>query len=190
MECYYFGTFNPPHKGHIKIAQEVLEKFHFDKIIFVPSNIPPHKEVQTEGIHRFNMLKLIETKNLKVSDIELKLPSPSYTFKTIQTIKKDREKINFIIGYDAFKKIETWKNPEFLKENLHFIVLRRKGDKREEIEKLKQKGYDFIIADNIDMINISSTEIREKFLNNEDAADLVDEKIKRYIEKNGLYKRN
>ena len=190
MECYYFGTFNPPHKGHIKIALEVLKKFNFDKIIFVPSGTPPHKKVQVDGMHRFNMLKLIETDKLKVSDIELKLPSPSYTYRTIQKIKRGEGKINFIIGYDAFKNIESWKNPEYLKENLRFIVLQRKGDKREEIEKLHQKGYDFIIADNIDMIDVSSTEAREKIENNEDTKELVDEKIRGYIEKNGLYKRN
>ena len=187
MECYFFGTFNPPHIGHINLAKKILDEFNFDKIIFVPSNVPPHKKEFIDGCHRFNMLKLLENNKIKVSDIELKMEPPSYTYKTIKKLYKG-EKINFLIGFDAFKDIETWKNPEFLKEKLHFIVLKRKGDKREEIEKLALFGYDFIIADNIDMVDISSSEIRKKLENNEDISGLIDEKIKRYIDENGLYR--
>ena len=189
MECYFFGTFNPPHIGHINLAKKVLAEFNFDKIIFVPSNVPPHKKEFIDGYHRFNMLKLLEDEKIKVSDIELKMEPPSYTYKTIQALLKN-EKINFIIGFDAFKNIETWKNPEYLKEKLHFIVLKRRGDKREEIEKLCLRGYDFEIADNIDIVDVSSTEIRKKLEKNEDVTDLIDEKIKRYIDENGLYRRN
>ena len=190
MECYFFGTFNPPHKGHIGLARKVLNEFNFDKIIFVPSNVPPHKKDFVSGIQRYNMLKLLEDDKIRVSDIELRLGVPSYTYRTIQILAEDDKKINFIIGYDSFKGIENWKNPEILKEKLHFIVLKRTGDKREEIEKLKLKGYDFEIADNIDVIDVSSTDIRKRLLNNEDTEDLIDEKIKRYIDENGLYRRN
>ena len=188
MECYFFGTFNPPHKGHIELAKKVLDEFNFEKIIFVPSNVPPHKSEFIEGFHRFNMLKLIEEEKIKVSDIELKMDIPSYTYKTVEKLLGDNKKLNFIIGFDAFKNIETWKNPEYLKEKLHFIVLKRRGDKKEEIEKLKLKGYDFIIADNIDMVDVSSTEIRKKIQNNENINNLIDGKVKRYIEENGLYR--
>ena len=188
MECYFFGTFNPPHIGHIELSKRVLEEFNFEKIVFVPSNVPPHKEEFIEGTHRFNMLKLLETDKIKVSDIELKMETPSYTYKTVEKLLKERKKLNFIIGFDAFKNIENWRNPEFLKEKLHFIVLKRSGDKREEIEKLKSEGYDFIIADNIDVIDISSTDIRRKLQNGENVDGLIDEKVKRYIDENGLYR--
>ena len=100
------------------------------------------------------------------------------------------EKVNFIIGFDAFKNIEKWKNPEQLKENIRFIVLKRTGEDRLEIEKLKEKGFDFIITDNIDTIDISSSEIREKVKNGSSINGLIDEKVKRYIEENDLYRRN
>lgn len=191
MECYYFGTFNPVHLGHIKTADAVKKLFNFDKIIFVPAYNPCHKDECADSTDRLNMLKLIENDNLEVSDIEFKLPKPSYSYRTIEELlknKKENEKINFIIGFDAFKDIEKWKNPEFLKENVHFIVLKRKGENREEIEKLKDKGYDFIITDEIDTVDISSSEIRQKIISGEDIKGLVDEKVKRYIVKNGLYK--
>lgn len=190
MECYFFGTFNPPHIGHIEFAKKILNEFNFEKIIFVPSANPPHKTDYIPFFHRFNMLKLIETKNIEVSDIEYKLPSPSYSYRTIEEIlkKKSYKKLNFIIGYDAFKLIKTWKNPEYIKEKLKFFVLKRKGESREDIEKLKLDGYDFVIVDSINEIDISSSKIREKIKKNLNAEDFLDNRIIRYIGKNGLYR--
>lgn len=189
MECYFFGTFSPPHIGHIELAKRILEEFKFDKIIFVPAFYPPHKENFIPFEHRFNMLKLAILDNMEVSDIESRLPTPSYSYRTIEAIlnEKKENKLNFIIGYDAFKFIKSWKNPEYIKENLKFFVLKRKGDKKEEIEKLKSDGYDFIIVDNIE-INISSSEIRDKIKNNINVENFLDTKIIRYIEENGLYR--
>lgn len=189
MECYFFGTFSPPHIGHIELAKSILEELKFDKIIFVPAFYPPHKEGFISFNHRFNMLKLAILDNMEVSDIESRLPTPSYSYRTIEAIlnEKKENKLNFIIGYDAFKFIKSWKNPEYIKENLKFFVLKRKGDKKEEIEKLKSDGYDFIIVDNIE-INISSSEIRDKIKNNINVENFLDTKIIRYIEENGLYR--
>lgn len=193
MECYYFGTFNPVHIGHIKTAKDIISKLGYDKVIFVPAYCPCHKELTINSIDRLNMLKLIEDEYLKVSDIEFKLPKPSYSYRTIQEILKNKnegEKVNYIIGFDAFKNIENWKNPEYLKKNVHFIVLKRTGELREEIEKLKDKGFDFEITDSIDTIDVSSTEIRNKIRAGLDFSGLVDEKVKRYIDENELYRRN
>lgn len=193
MECYYFGTFNPIHKGHIKTAKEVKKQFGFDRIVFVPAFCPPHKENCASAIDRYNMLKVIENEELMVSDVEFKLPVPSFSYRTITELlknKKQGEKINFIIGFDAFKNIEKWKNPEFLKEKIRFIVLKRTGENREEIEQLKNRGYDFVITDSIETVDVSSTEIREKIKCGADITGLVDEKVKRYIDENKLYTRN
>ena len=191
MECYYFGTFNPVHSGHIKTAKDVLSKLGFSKVVFVPAYIPCHKEVSINSFDRLNMLKLVADNDIEVSDIEFKLPKPSYSYRTVQEIlknKKQGEKVNYIIGFDAFKKIESWKNFEYLKNNVHFIVLKRTGEDRKEIEKLKEKGFDFEITDSINTIDISSTEIREKVKKGADISGLVDEKVKRYIKENELYR--
>lgn len=193
MECYYFGTFNPVHSGHIKTAKDILSKLGFSKVVFVPAYIPCHKEVSINSFDRLNMLKLVADNDIEVSDIEFKLPKPSYSYRTVQEIlknKKQGEKVNYIIGFDAFKKIESWKNSEYLKNNVHFIVLKRTGEDRKEIEKLKEKGFDFEITDSINTIDISSTEIREKVKKGADISGLVDEKVKRYIKENELYRWN
>lgn len=192
LDCYFFGTFNPVHLGHIELARKIKEEFSFDKIIFVPAFLPPHKET-LEFEHRYNMLKLCVDKGLgEVSDIESRLAPPSYTYQTIEKLYKEHkggQKIPFIIGYDAFIGIEGWKNPEILKEKLDFIVLKRHtGVKREEIEKLRKKGFSFKIAENIDYFDVSSNEIREKTAKGENRGGLIDKKVERYIDEHGLYK--
>ena len=104
MECYFFGTFNPIHLGHVEIARKVKELAGFSKVIFVPSYMPPHK---IEGLasykNRLEMAKLAVGEE-NVSDIELHLKVPSYTYRTIEKLyeQNNNQKINFIIGYDQF----------------------------------------------------------------------------------------
>jgi len=191
MECYFFGTFNPPHNGHITLAAKVKEEFGFDKIIFVPAFVPPHKST-LDFKHRFNMTKLAVPPELGiVSDVEAHLEPPSYTCKTAEHlfIGTRGAKIPFIIGYDAFIDIEKWKNPEILKEKLFFIVLKRRGGaKKEDILKLKDKGFEFELAKTILYLDISSRNIRDCVFRGLSIENFVDKKVGEYIYENGLYR--
>ncbi len=194
MKCYFFGTFNPVHIGHIEIARRVKDLFNFEKIVFVPSYIPPHKIIDVASfVHRFEMLKLSVGEE-SVSDIETKLKPPSYTFQTIQKLLEEdkTEKINFIIGYDQFFQIESWKNTEFLRDNLNFIVVPRHFKNgqvmgQKALEYLKNKGYKFETA-NIDFLDVSSDMVRKYVENNMEITGLVTKEVREYIEKFGLYK--
>ncbi len=190
MNCYFFGTFNPPHNGHINLAKSVKKEFGFDKIIFMPAFCPPHKET-LDFYHRYNMVKLaVDEPYLEVSDLESKLEAPSYSYRTVSRLFEDNGgKIPFIIGYDAFIDIEKWKNPDILKEKLEFIVLKRhSGVKKEDILALKDKGYSFKIAETLEYFDVSSNEIRDKIKNNKDTTDLINEKVREYIDEHGLYR--
>ena len=194
MNCYFFGTFNPIHLGHVEIARQV-KACGFDKTIFVPAYLPPHKStIETLSyIHRYNMVKLAVGEE-NVSDIESKLKPPSYTYRTIQKLLEyAKEKINFIIGYDQFFQIESWKETQFLKENLNFIVIPRRFKNKQTInekafEYFKNKGYTYKIL-NINFLDISSEEIRKRIEKQENITGLVTKEVKEYIENNGLYRK-
>ena len=182
MKCYFFGTFNPVHIGHIKIANAVKKEFNFERVIFVPSPKSPYKDGRYE-IHRLTMLKLAAGED-NVSDIEYNMERPSYTYKTVEKLGK----CYFITGYDTFLDIDNWKHPEILKETLTFIVIPRSvncSDK--EFENLRLKGYNFKIA-KFEPCDISSSEIRAKIQKGESIRRLVPKKVEEYIYEHGLYK--
>ena len=178
--CIFPGTFNPIHEGHLKMAQYVLKKYKFDKIIFIPSYIPPHKNIDKNlANHRFQMVKLLLNDNpqFEISDIEYTSEQKSYTLITINKIREMygiENRLNIIIGTDAFNKIETWFNFEKIKNIAHFIVFPRIGFP------LKEKiGWDYELVE-ADYFNISSTEIRNGIKKNK--------KLERYIKEHGLYR--
>ena len=183
--CIFPGTFNPIHEGHLKMAEYALEKYDFEKIIFIPSYIPPHKNIETSlSEHRYKMVKLAIKDNPKfeISDIEYKpggkSGGKSYSLITVQKIIEQyclNTRLNFIIGTDAFAKIDTWYQAEELKKLVHFIVFPRKG---EEILNITD-GWDYETTD-MEFVEISSTEIRNGLKTNT--------KLEGYIKENGLYK--
>ena len=179
--CIFPGTFNPIHQAHIRIAEFALSYYGFEKIIFIPSYIPPHKNVvQDLVMHRYNMVKIAIADNPKfeISDIEYLSEGKSYSLITVQKILEQYRingKLNFIIGTDAFDKIESWYKAEELKNLVHFIVFPR------GVVINKKDGFDYEMAP-LAFFDISSTDVR----NNHDNDTIS--KVKDYIEENGLYR--
>lgn len=192
--CVFQGTFNPIHVAHLKMADFVLKNYGFDKIIFIPAYKPPHKNYDiTLTPHRLKMVELaaLSNPNFKVSDIEYKNERNSYTYLTILELYKKYDiegKINFIIGTDAFKKIDTWYEADKLKKLVNFIVFVRENElDNKKYHELKEKGYNFTFA-KMDFQDISSSDIRKNIREGHDISEFVTDKVKGYIEKNGLYK--
>ena len=180
MRCYFFGTFDPVHLGHIEIAKYVENKFHTE-VFFVPTPSSPEKSGQTRIEDRINMLELVYPKD-KISKIELEIEPPNYTYKTIEKLGA----CYFILGYDQFLNIENWKKSEYLKSMLHFLVIPRWSTTKVDFTGQKELGYNFDILD-FPMFNVSSTEIREKVKNKESLVGLVDKEVEKYIYENRLY---
>lgn len=198
--CVFQGTFNPIHNAHIRVCEYIKKNLNCDRILIIPAQKPPHKEYEKElCLHRLNMVKLAAEPFdfLEVSDIEYHREEPSYTFYTIRElyslynldIKKD-EKIKFIIGTDAFKKIETWHRAEELKNLIDFVVFLRQNEETfdsEFFERLKHKGYNYELM-KLPFNDISSTKIRERTAQSLPISGIVPKKVEEYIEKYGLYK--
>ena len=192
--CLFQGTFNPIHRAHIRIAEFVVNKYNFDKFIFIPAYNPPHKDSRNDySFHRLEMVKraVLNESKFEVSDIEYKRQGVSYTYLTICELYKlypECDKINFIIGTDAFDKIESWYEVDKLKELVKFIVFIR--DENFDVSKydyLRQKGFDFEIQ-SLSFEDVSSTELRNCIKTNKSISSYVTEEVEEYIKQNGLYK--
>ena len=190
--CIFSGTFNPIHKAHLKMAEYVLSNCGFDKIIFIPAYKPPHKSYDPNmSQHRYNMVKLATQNNprFEVSDIEFKSEGKSYSYLTALQLYKQYKidgKIHFIIGTDAFEKIESWYESNKFKKIVDFIVFIRENEKV-NLDYFKEKGYNFEFTQ-MPFVDISSTELRNRIQNGLPISNLVTKEVEEYIYKNGLYK--
>ena len=195
------GTFNPIHIGHLRLAEDVREEFCLDKVVFIPVNVPPHKKVTEDAgaHHRLNMVKCAISGNehFLCDAIELKRGGVSYTIETLEYIYKNyrfEQKPYFIIGSDLFKEIETWKDSRALMKRTHFIVLQRDAselslrEKESEKKKIRQnrKNQTFLYF-NKRMLDITSSEIRERIHQGRSIRYLVTDNVYEYIINNRLY---
>lgn len=190
------GTFNPIHYAHLVCAEFVQNKFNMDKIIFIPTGEPPHKQNLATKKDRYLMTQLatLENENFLVSSIEIDRKGTTYTIDTLKEIKKlanfDIE-IYFIIGIDAINQLFTWKDFEALFENTKFIVITRTGyEICQDIENIKPEFKEKMFFCEMPNIEISSTKIRDMVDNEESISYLVPKLVEKYILKNNLYKKN
>ena len=181
------GTFNPPHIGHLAIAQMAKEKMCLDKVIFVPSNLPPHKSA--DGVaapkHRLAMTRLSVAKNssLTVSEFEIKKKGKSYSVDTMRYFRKKfsrKVELFFIIGGDALSQLEKWKYIKDLVKITTFIVVNRPG-------RFKKKTW--IKHNSVSMpgIDISSSYVRQRIAQGKTVKYFVPDNVIRYIKRNKLY---
>jgi len=158
------GTFNPIHLGHVQVVREVKAGFGLDKILIIPSALPPHKEPEgvVDAEDRLEMIRLAfsDDPNFVISDIELKRLGPSYTIDTIRHLKSissANTQFYLILGLDAFLEIDTWKSCNDLFLLIPFIVMSRtingENSAKPEWKSLKNylqsnisKGYTFSSA--------------------------------------------
>lgn len=183
------GTFDPVHLGHLITAQTVREIRNLEKIIFIPAYISPHKtNKSTAGdIHRLKMLQLaVEGIHcFDISDIELKAKSISYTVRTLEEFKQRYNKLEFIIGYDNIINFRTWKMPDRIIELAQLVVLRRRTDDK---KREKDKYYKAATFVKTPVIEISSSEIRNRIKDGKPVDFLIPPKVKEYIYTFNLYK--
>ena len=180
------GTFNPPHMGHLVLAQEFIENLGLDKILFIPTNISPHKEIESANVYnRFEMIKLAVAGNecFEVLDLEVKREGVSYTIDTVKEVKRkypDQE-LYLIIGSDLANDFSDWKDYEEIKKIVKVVVACRKSFP------LKEKG-DFVLSD-VTQIEISSSKIRNSIREGHDVKYFVNTEVLNYIKKHELYSR-
>jgi nicotinate-nucleotide adenylyltransferase len=196
------GTFDPIHTGHLLAAQEALEQFKLDEVIFVPAAASPFKqdEAVSDAEHRYLMAVIATAANraFRVSRVEMERPAPSYTVDTMRLLKKacgTRSEMFFIAGADTVLEMGGWKEPEALLELCTLIAINRPGDRVEAIRKsltVKERkrfaGHPRIAYMDMPGMDISSTDIRRRVREGKALNYLVPETVEAYILKNGLYR--
>ncbi|HWR41176.1 MAG TPA: nicotinate-nucleotide adenylyltransferase [Patescibacteria group bacterium] len=192
------GTFDPIHIGHLVIAEAVCNEFQLDRVIFIPANIPPHKQGWrvTSTLHRYIMTisATYSNPNFFVSDMEMERPGPSYTIDTMETLAAKYypgAELYFILGADAVCDLPTWNHVDRLLELCWFVATTRPGCVSSidaVIEQLGSRGREKILRLNTPELEISSTDIRERIRKGRSIKYIVPESVARYIEKEGLYR--
>ena len=185
----YGGSFDPIHLGHLITAQSVKEIRNFSEIIFVPTNKSPLKLNITASStkDRLQMTKLAVEKynGFSVSDYEINNSDISYSINTIKYFKEKYENVELIIGYDNFLIFDKWFKSEEILDLVDIVVLRRFFEKAIAPTINANK---FVFVDTL-TIEISSTMIRERILQDLPIDSLVSPDVLKFISKNKLYKK-
>jgi len=183
------GVFDPIHCAHLTIARETADRFHLDKILFVPANAPPHKAGATHAPYadRVKMVELVcqDDPRFEVSRLE-ENTSPSYSIDTIEKVKatmSPADELFFIIGADAFAEIGTWRRWRDVAKLVCFIVVSRPGSTYSPPPEVS-----FERLDSLDL-PVSSSNIREALGRAERPAE-VPGRVLEYISSLGLYRTN
>jgi nicotinate-nucleotide adenylyltransferase len=198
------GTFNPIHYGHLAIAEEVRSKFSLDKIIFIPTFLPPHKSTDNlvNPSYRFVMAHLATVSNpcFEVSSFEIDRGGKSYSIDTVNHFHRlygEKIKLYFIVGADMLLEIASWKNVEELVKKCQFIAVPRPGYDLTKILNyhflgsetfsLASELLENVLVGETAMLDISATDIRKRVNEWKSIKYLVPEPVEQFIHHQQLY---
>lgn len=179
------GTFDPPHNGHLLIANEVQSSLNLDEVWFMPNQEPPHK-MKSGSASNKNRLEMLEraikdNKAFHIQPLELEREGPSYTFDTMKILHEKYEgyQFFFIIGADMIEYLPKWHKIEELIKLVQFVGVRRPSYNH-------QTDYPILYVD-VPLFDVSSSMIRERLNTGKTVKYLLPELVIDYIEENHLY---
>lgn len=196
---FFGGTFNPPHLAHKRLALQMKEEAHLDKILVVPTFVPPHKAALSlaSGEDRLAMCRLMFREDIfSVSDMELRRKGKSYSFDTLTELKKiyPDDRLFMIIGSDMLLSFHEWYRYRDILGLVTLCAASRDG--KEGVKKLSEYASDVlgldaqkgeIIISVLAPVKLSSTEIRSLLADGESAEDYLGKDVSDYIKKRNLY---
>jgi nicotinate-nucleotide adenylyltransferase len=191
------GTFNPPHVGHLVMAQEAQDQLGLDRVDLMPVHTPPHKELQDDpgAAVRAELCRLAvgDDPRLRVSTFEVDRPGPSYTVQTLRELAaaSPEDELTFIVGGDMAHSLPTWREPAELLQLATLAVAERAGIRREDIaERLRglAASGDRVRFFDMPRIDLSSSDIRRRAREGRPVRHLVAPGVARYVDAHGLYR--
>ena len=192
------GTFNPPHLGHLYAAQTVREALTLDEVWLVPTQTPPHKPLPPGSATAQERLEMVELAvadlpGLKACGIELTLPPPSYTSRTITELVKQHPDTDFwwIVGADMLMTLHSWVAPDVIFANCRIAAMAREEDQlntvHEHAEYLRRHWNARIDVVETPPMPLSSTQVRDQMQQGAGNQGLPAQ-VAAYIEEKGLYR--
>lgn len=183
------GRFDPPHIGHLIAADQACELLELDEVHFIPSQSPPHKPTVAAGRLRYEMTLLATAPDARfqVSRVELEREGPSYTFDTVQEVKKryPSAQLYFITGSDAYGDIASWHRAEELVNEIFMVAVSRPGY---NLNSLTARFRERVrVLDTVECA-VSSTLIRQRIAAGATVRYLVPELVERYLVRHHLYR--
>ena len=193
----YGGSFNPPHRGHVSAAESVAAALRPDRFLIIPTNIPPHKELEECSPDAESRLELCRLafggiEGAEVSELEMRREGKSYTADTIEALRKTypEAELYLVVGTDMFLSFRKWFRWQYLLENCCLTVLRREEDDSAEIEEmarsLETENGARILRVRHRPLPMSSTEVRA-CLRRREGAKLLPEAVYCRILQTGAY---
>ena len=186
------GAFDPPHIGHLRLAQQCRERLGLEELLIVPTFHSPHKpNPNTDFDHRLEMCRLtFQGKLYNVTDIERQIGGEGYTINTLLKIKESYPKgakFFLIIGGDMLFYFDNWYRYESILKECSVVAAAREEDSYADLtEKAAELGHVKVL--NLPVTEISSTEIRDKLQSGGDASELLTPEAAEYIAENKLYR--
>ncbi len=203
------GTFDPIHFGHLRVAEEVGEELGLECVYLIPAALPPHKDGKPVSPfqHRMAMTRIAVEGSLLLEalDLEGRRQGLSYSIETLREFRqlfKGNFEVFFIIGMDAFLEIGTWKEYRALFDYAHFMVINRPGSQSQDLEPFltslevgfEKDGHKFVVPSGNHLIfrettlmDISSTDIRNRVVEGKTIRFMLPETVREYIMENRLY---
>ena len=180
----FVGSFNPVHKGHIRIINYLLDRY-LNKVIVVPTGNYWDKTDLIDINHRINMLKNYQNSRIIIDEDNNEV---EYTYQVLKNLSKKYidDELYLIIGADNIVHFDKWvKYEELLKYNL-IIINRNDVDIKYHLNRMNKKDK-YIITEQLPNINLSSTSIRDNIKNIDNSNDMLDKEVLEYIKDNNLY---
>ena len=193
----YGGTFAPVHRGHVAAAEAFIKQMELDLLYVIPAGIPPHKQIDAadDPAHRLAMCELAfkDVEKVIVSDLEILRAGKSFTVDTLRALHAEDRRLFLLMGTDMMLTLDQWREPEEIFRLCYPIYIRRENDPILEAQIIKKnemylQKYGKIARRLVaDVIELSSTEIRDRVKRGEEIDSLVPGAVATYIREKGLY---
>lgn len=190
------SAFNPPHLGHLALAQEALWQLGLDEVVLVPTGEAPHKRIADDPGRELRLamtrLAAADDARFSASTLEVERDGPSYTHETLELLSREREgaELVFVMGADAAVGLESWRQPERVVELARLAIARRAGvsdaDVAAVLRSLGAEGRETMLE--MPEFGVSSSVVRERAAAGRPLRYLVPEAVARFIEEKRIYR--